>query len=122
MLQEYFWSKLDKSHHHIIPAELGAEQGASSYRDLTDRIEFDIAFLGMGEDGHTASLFPENEALNDTRSVIPVYDSPKPPSDRISMSKYTLKQIPSVYLIVKYVCTNSVRTSQIQILYALIRR
>lgn len=94
MLQEYFWSNISKSNHHVIPAELGAEQGAASYRTVIDDINLDIAFLGMGEDGHTASLFPGNEALNDQRSVIPIHNSPKPPSDRISLSKTILEQIP----------------------------
>ena len=45
----------------------------------------------MGEDGHTASLFPDNPALNDSRSVVPVYNAPKAPKDRISLSLATLK-------------------------------
>jgi 6-phosphogluconolactonase len=43
--------------------------------------------LGIGEDGHTASLFPNHPALDETRRwVVPVFDSPKPPSIRISMT------------------------------------
>lgn len=91
MLEECFWSHIGKTNVHIIPAELGAEQGASVYRTRIDATEcIDIAFLGMGEDGHTASLFPGNKALTDERSVVPVYDSPKPPTERVSLGLQTL--------------------------------
>lgn len=91
MLEENLWSQLPDSHKHPVPAELGAEQGAALYRDsIADIKQFDIAFLGLGEDGHTASLFPDNPVLEDRRSVIPVCDSPKPPAERVSMSITTL--------------------------------
>ena len=92
MLEKNLWSDLDDTHIHIIPAELGAEEAASVYRDMISHInQFDIAFLGLGEDGHTASLFPDNEALDDTRSVVPVYHSPKAPAERVSLSINTLR-------------------------------
>lgn len=91
MLDNTLWSKMEKTHIHRIQAELGAEAAAAKYRDeIKDINEFDLAYLGMGEDGHTASLFPNHEALQDQRSVIPVYHSPKPPSDRVSLSLTTL--------------------------------
>lgn len=71
---------------HPMPAELGPDQGAERYADLIDAAgSLDIVVLGMGEDGHTASLFPDNAALDDQRCVVPVYDAPKPPSERISI-------------------------------------
>lgn len=91
MLENTLWSKMEKTHIHRIAAELGAEEAAAQYRnEIKDIEEFDIAYLGMGEDGHTASLFPDHEALQDNRPVIPVYHSPKPPSDRVSLSLATL--------------------------------
>ena len=93
MLENVFWSLLDETHIHRIPSELGAEKAAEMYRDEISAFEhFDIAFLGMGEDGHTASLFPNNAALDDTRSAVPVYDSPKPPEHRVSLSRNTLQK------------------------------
>ena len=47
--------------------------------------------LGMGEDGHTASLFPGNVALEDQRSAVPVYNAPKAPGQRVSIGLTTLK-------------------------------
>lgn len=77
---------------HAIPAELGADQGAKNYAALLDTIgNLDIVVLGMGEDGHTASLFPDNTALKNQHSAVAVYDAPKPPSERVSIGLATLK-------------------------------
>ena len=47
---------------------------------------FDILLLGIGEDGHCASLMPGSAALHDERPVVAVRDSPKPPPTRISLT------------------------------------
>lgn len=47
----------------------------------------DLVLLGIGEDGHTASLFPDNPALFiEDRAVVAVHDAPKPPPERVSLS------------------------------------
>jgi 6-phosphogluconolactonase len=46
----------------------------------------DVALLGLGEDGHIASLFPGHAALNDQSAVVALHDSPKPPSSRVTLS------------------------------------
>jgi len=74
-----------------MKAELGAEKAAEDYSALIKPfVAFDIVILGMGEDGHTASLFPGNKALQDTRIAVPVYNAPKPPAERVSLSLQTL--------------------------------
>ena len=93
MLEKNLWSHLAVANVHVIPAELGADVAANLYREVISSIDsFDIVFLGMGEDGHTASLFPGNKALADTRSVVPVFDAPKEPAERVSLSLATLKR------------------------------
>ncbi len=92
MLQQVLWSRLADTNIYLTKAELGAEKAAADYRVVINRLErLDIAYLGLGEDGHTASLFPDNAALQDTRSVVPVFNSPKEPSKRISLSIDMLK-------------------------------
>ncbi len=92
MLQKNLWSRIDNAHVYRMPAEQGADKAATMYREIISAIDnFDIVFLGMGEDGHTASLFPDNIALQDTRSVVPVYNAPKPPAERVSLGLNTLK-------------------------------
>ncbi len=83
-----------------MPAELGAEKAAAEYRLVIDAVEkFDLVLLGMGEDGHTASLFPGHQH-NEEESVHEVYNSPKPPSERISLSANTLANTHKLIFIV----------------------
>lgn len=77
---------------HSIPAELGPEEAAKQYCQLLDQTpSFDIVLLGMGLDGHTASLFPGHKALTDPCSSVPIYDAPKPPLERVSIGLFRLK-------------------------------
>lgn len=74
---------------HDIPAELGASEAARRYEDVLDGVgRFDLVLLGLGEDGHTGSLFPGHELGTgiDARSVLAVFDAPKPPPERVTMS------------------------------------
>ena len=77
------------------PSDQPADDAAKAYertlRQLpkarTGAPRFDLVWLGMGEDGHTLSLFPDHDSFRpSSRLVIPVYNSPKPPSDRISLT------------------------------------
>jgi 6-phosphogluconolactonase len=75
---------------HPIPAELGAKAAAQAYgKIIKDALPFDMVLLGMGEDGHTASLFPGHEHITDALAL-PVHNAPKPPPDRVSLSPKAL--------------------------------
>src|SRR6185503_10842020 len=60
----------------------------------------DLAILGVGEDGHIASLFPGHPALsqNDLRAVA-IEDAPKPPKRRLSLTMRYVLQTQKIWLI-----------------------
>ncbi|NKN33603.1 6-phosphogluconolactonase [Marichromatium bheemlicum] len=81
---------LPPGQHHPIPAELGAEEAAHRYAALiAPLLPFDLVLLGMGEDGHTASLFP-GHALAQTGLTMAVHEAPKPPPDRVTLTPAAL--------------------------------
>lgn len=87
---------------HVIPAERGADAGAAAYAKALQGVDlFDCVLLGLGEDGHTASLFPgpRHDAAG-RASVLPVFDAPKPPPERISLSAARLSQARAVWFLV----------------------
>ena len=77
---------------HAIPAELGADAAARRYADeLAGVGEFDLVLLGLGEDGHTASLFP-GRSHGAGGDVLAVHGAPKPPPERVSLSAARLSR------------------------------
>lgn len=61
---------------------------------------FDLILLGVGADGHTASLFPGHPAVAESqRGVVPVFDAPKPPPERVSLSLPTLNHARQVFFV-----------------------
>jgi 6-phosphogluconolactonase len=61
---------------------------------------FDICLLGVGPDGHIASLFPGQPALHDDRPVVAVRDAPKPPPVRISLTTAVIQASRQVWCVV----------------------
>ncbi len=69
-----------------MPAELGPSDGARLYDKFLSGVPpFDLVLLGVGEDGHTASLFSVKSDAQG-QHALPVFDAPKQPKTRISMS------------------------------------
>jgi 6-phosphogluconolactonase len=86
---------------HAVDTAGSAERAAEDYgRRISERVparpdgipSLDFALLGLGEDGHTASLFPGAPALEaDGRVCVAVHDAPKPPPDRVTLTLETLR-------------------------------
>ncbi len=60
---------------------------------------FDVVLLGVGEEGHVASIFPESPAAYDTRTVTAVRGCPKPPPTRITMTLHAINTGAQVWLV-----------------------
>lgn len=88
---------------HCIPAQLGPQEGAARYAALLRSVDtFDLVLLGLGEDGHTASLFP-GQALGEragSPEVLAVRNAPKPPAERVSLSAARLSRAHHVLFLV----------------------
>ncbi len=109
MIDESLLSALraqDGPHLHPVRGELEPEDAAWLYgRELLltmgERPVFDLVLLGMGPDGHTASLFPGRpEASAHEAPVIGVRDAPKPPPERISLTLPVLREARFTLLLV----------------------
>ena len=86
-----------------IPVEHGAAEAAVRYAGwLAGAAEFDVVLLGIGEDGHTASLFPGHDwgAAPDSPDVLAVDAAPKPPPERVSLSAARLNRSRQVWFVI----------------------
>jgi len=87
---------------HAIPGGLDPETAARSYAGSLGGVEnFDLVLLGLGEDGHTASLFPGQRTGLDEKAAdaVPVTDAPKPPPERVSLSAGRLSRARQVMVL-----------------------
>jgi 6-phosphogluconolactonase len=77
-------------------AELAAAARAAGQGDVP---AFDVLMLGIGPEGHVASIFPEMPAAHDNRPVVAVRDSPKPPPVRISLTFPSIQAAREVWIL-----------------------
>jgi 6-phosphogluconolactonase len=81
---------------HRIDGEAVPEEAARAYEQELGREPLDLVLLGMGADGHVASLFPGRpEATERTRKVVPA-QGPKPPPQRISLTLRAINEARAV--------------------------
>ena len=89
--------------HRVVDNDcsLSADEAAARYAATLPAEPFDIALFGVGPDGHIASLFPGYSQLDETEAdVVAVFDSPKPPPVRITLTLPRLNRSTAVWFIV----------------------
>jgi len=98
---------LDQSRVHRVLGPDGsdsAEASATAYGELmraSGAGAFDVMILGVGPDGHIASLFPGHPAQQTADAIaVAVHDSPKPPPDRVSLTFEAIRRSREVWFIV----------------------
>ncbi|MEY4169227.1 MAG: 6-phosphogluconolactonase [Actinomycetota bacterium] len=93
---------------HPMPADVGQglAQAALAYADELARAshdgfvpDFDVLLLGMGPEGHVASLFPGMPALHDAASTAAIDDSPKPPPSRVTLTLAAIRASREVWVV-----------------------
>ncbi|TDC49338.1 6-phosphogluconolactonase [Jiangella ureilytica] len=89
----------------LTPEDAAAQYAETLARETEKRAHsgapaFDVLLLGVGPDGHVASLFPEHPALHDDRAVVGVRGAPKPPPERVSLSMPVIRSADEVWLVV----------------------
>jgi 6-phosphogluconolactonase len=96
---------VDPARVHVVEPSDGRfgddpDRAAEAYADVLGAPEFDVLMLGVGEEGHTASIFPDSPAVHEhTRSVVAVRDCPKPPPTRVSLTLPAIRRAREVWLL-----------------------
>jgi 6-phosphogluconolactonase len=98
---------LDPAHVHRVAGPDTSESPEASAAAYEQALRssggemFDVMVLGVGPDGHVASLFPHHPAAGRTDALaFAVHDSPKPPPTRVSLSRECLERSRDVWFLV----------------------
>ncbi|HEY0497943.1 MAG TPA: 6-phosphogluconolactonase [Kutzneria sp.] len=95
---------VDPSRVHVMEPSDGRfgddpDAAASDYARVIGSTAFDVLLLGVGEEGHTASIFPDSPAVHEVSlSVVAVRDCPKPPPTRVSLTLPAIRRARQVWL------------------------
>jgi 6-phosphogluconolactonase len=96
--------RVPAEHIHAMPAhgcDLSMAEAADQYATTLPDDPFDVVLLGVGPDAHIASLFPGHPQVHETeRSAVEVFDSPKPPPQRITLTYAALNNTRATWFVV----------------------
>ena len=94
--------KIPDAHVHRIKGELGpvaAARDASAGFAKVVHSSLDFVFLGMGEDGHIASIFPGDPLEESPEPYRPALNAPKPPPERVTLAMHTMVAAKNVWVL-----------------------
>lgn len=89
----------------VVHEMLASDKSASAHESWLDyenqltNVALDLVILGVGPDGHVASLFPDLANLDDLKKTFLIESSPKPPPTRISFTMATINSSSKVWLV-----------------------
>lgn len=86
--------------HEIIASDAGSAADATTdYETQLTDVNLDLVVLGLGPDGHVASIFPGRADLDNLNRIFLIEDSPKPPAVRISFTMATINSADKVWIV-----------------------
>jgi len=87
--------------HQGLASDVAAnvDEAVADYALALENVDLDLNILGLGPDGHVASLFPGIVDIDDQRSIFAITDSPKPPAMRISFTMKTINSAAEVWIV-----------------------
>ena len=87
--------------HEVLASDVAKsiDESVSDYELALENVDIDLNILGLGPDGHVASLFPGVADIDDQRRIFAITDSPKPPPARVSFTMSTINSAQEVWIV-----------------------
>ena len=87
--------------HEVLASDVAQtlEESVSDYELALENVDLDLNILGLGPDGHVASLFPGKTNVDDQQTIIAIKDSPKPPAERVTFTMQMINRAEEVWIV-----------------------